>query len=223
MASVYQLAMGRDFALLQPELQEYFSLAAESGPASASGPAIGIGTGTFDVAGCPHRTLRPLMHLASRDNALFPEYQRDVPFSIENRAHLDAAGRSALTAVRTIDFDGVRRTMQDTTVWEDAAGLRDVLGRSGAVRTNLTCSAGTDGRMRLVSRRTSFGAGRFLLRVPRLLEAAAFTEQWWDRAEGRFRIRTKVLQRQMGLVLEYQGSFSYRLVPPPLTGPAQAA
>jgi hypothetical protein len=77
--------------------------------------------------------------------------------------------------------------------------------------------------MRLVSRRTSFGAGRFLLRVPRLLEAAAFTEQWWDRAEGRFRIRTKVLQRQMGLVLEYQGWFSYRLVPPPLTGPAQAA
>jgi hypothetical protein len=67
--------------------------------------------------------------------------------------------------------------------------------------------------MRLVSRRTSFGAGRFRLGLPRLLEAAAFTEQWWDRSEGRFRIRTKVLQRQMGTVLEYRGSFSYRLLP----------
>ena len=49
--------------------------------------------------------------------------------------------------------------------------------------------------------------------LPRLLEAAAFTEQWWDRSEGRFRIRTKVLQRQLGTVLEYRGSFSYQLVP----------
>jgi hypothetical protein len=213
MASVYQLAMGQDFALLQPELQEYFSLASESGPAAAGGAAVGFGTGVFDVAGCPRPALRPLLRLARRDNALFPEYQRDVPFSIENRAHLDAVGRPALTAVRTIGFDGGRRTMQDTTVWEDGAGLTDVLGRSGAVRTDLACSAGADGRMRLVSRRTSFGAGRFRLGLPRLLEAAAFTEQWWDRSEGRFRIRTKVLQRQIGTVLEYRGSFSYRLVP----------
>lgn len=213
MASVYQLAMGKDFTLLQPELQEYFSLAPESCPAAAGGPVVGLGTGVFDVAGCPRPALRPLLRLAGRDNALFPEYQRDVPFSIENRAHLDAAGRPALTAVRTIDFDGARRTMQDTTVWEDGAGLTDVLGRSGTVRTDLACSAGADGRMRLVSRRTRFGAGRFQPGLPRLLEAAAFTEQWWDRSEGRFRIRTKVLQRQMGTVLEYRGSFSYRLVP----------
>lgn len=213
MASVYQLAMGADFALLQPELQEYFSLAAGSGPTAAGGPAIGLGTGIFDVAGGPRPVLRPLLRLAGRDHALFPEYQRDVPFSIENRAHLDAAGRPALTAVRTIDFDGGTRTMQDTTVWQDAAGLTDVLGRSGTVRTDLACSVGADGRMRLVSRRTSLGAGRIRLGLPGLLEAAAFTEQWWDRPEGRFRIRTKVLQRQMGTVLEYQGSFSYRLVP----------
>jgi hypothetical protein len=200
MASVYQLAMGQDFALLQPELQEYFSLAAESGPAAAGGSAVGLGTGVFDVAGCPR-------------SVLLPEYQRDVPFSIENRAHLDATGRPALTAVRTINFDGGRRTMQDTTVWEVGAGLTDVLGRSGTVRTDLVCSAGADGRMRLVSRRTSFGAGRFRLGLPRLLEAAAFTEQWWDRSEGHFRIRTKVLQRQLGTVLEYRGSFSYQLVP----------
>jgi hypothetical protein len=213
MTSVYRLAMGQDFTMLQPELQEYFSLAAESGPAAASGAAVGLGTGIFDVAGCPRPALRPLLRLAARDNALFPDYQRNVPFSIENRAQLDADGRPALTAVRTIDFDGGRRTMQDTTVWEDGVGLRDVLGRSGTVRTDLACSAGADGRMRLVARRTSFGAGRFRLGLPRLLEAAAYTEQWWDRSEGRFRIRTKVLQRQVGTVLEYQGSFSYRLVP----------
>ena len=75
---------------------------------------------------------------------------------------------------------------------------------------DLECSAGADGRMRLVSRRTRLRPGPLSLRLPGWLEAAAFTEQWWDRAEGRFRIRTKVIQRQLGTVLEYDGAFTYR-------------
>ncbi|MFD1212371.1 DUF4166 domain-containing protein [Arthrobacter sp. GCM10027362] len=203
--SVYRLAMGAAFARLQPELQEYFSL-------DPSGThAVGTGTGMFDVAGCPLPALRPLLRLTGRDRSLFPEYQRNVPFSIVNRAHPDAAGRPALTAVRTVGFAGRTRIMEDTTSWDPSRGvLLNRLGRSGLLATDLECSVGTGGRMRLVSRRARLLAGPWFLPLPRLLEAVAFTEQWWDRAEGRFRIRTKVIQRQLGTVLEYEGTFSYQ-------------
>ncbi|MCG2622743.1 DUF4166 domain-containing protein [Arthrobacter sp. I2-34] len=203
--SVYRLAMGAGFARLQPELQDYFDL-------DPAGPlACGTGTGTFDVAGCPLPALRPLLRLSARDRSLFPEYQRNVPFTIVNRAGLDAAGRPALSAVRTLEFAGRTRIMEDVTVWDPQRGvLLDRVGRSGLLSTDLECSAGADGRMRLVSRRSRLLAGPLSLPLPRLLEAAAFTEQWWDQAEGRFRIRTKVIQRQLGTVLEYDGAFSYR-------------
>jgi hypothetical protein len=203
--SIYRLAMGPGFARLQPELQEYFDLD------PASGPGCGTGTGTFDVAGCPLPALRPLLRLAARDRSLFPEYQRNVPFTIVNRARMDAAGRPALAAVRTLEFTGRTRVMEDVTVWDPQRRvLLDRVGDSGLLTTDLECSAGADGRMRLVSRRAGLLAGPLSLPLPRLLEAAAFTEQWWDRAEGRFRIRTKVIQRQLGTVLEYDGAFSYQ-------------
>jgi hypothetical protein len=201
--SIYRLAMGDGFARLQPELQEYFALDPAAGRS-------GTGTGTFDVAGCPLPLLRPLLRLSARDRSLFPEYQRNVPFTIVNRAHLDAAGRPALTAVRTLRFGGRTRILEDTTSWDPARRvLVDRLGRSGRLATDLACTAGPDGRMRLVSGRARFLAGPAALPVPPLLDAKAFTEQWWDRAEGRFRIRTRVLQRQLGTVLVYEGAFSY--------------
>ncbi|NKX53816.1 DUF4166 domain-containing protein [Arthrobacter mobilis] len=197
--------MGARFFQLQPELQEYFGLE-PSGPRSR-----GTGSGTFDVAGCPLPVLRPLLALTARDRSLFPDYGRDVPFSIVNLARLDGSGGPALTALRTLDFAGRTRILEDTTSWDAASGLLvDRLGRSGRLATDLVCSVGAGGRMRLVSRRARLLAGPLPLPVPRLLEAAAFTEQWWDRAEGRFRIRTKVIQRQLGTVLEYDGAFSYR-------------
>jgi hypothetical protein len=211
-ASVYQRALGRDFSLLQPELQQYFSLAlgAESDDAAT---VSGVGSGSFDVAGCPVPSLRPLLRLTSSDHALFPEYQHNVPFSIENRASLSADGQPQLTAVRTLHFENRTRIMEDQTSWDDKLGKAvGALGRSGRLLTDVTCSVGADGRMRIISRRSRLAAGRRSVRLPLLFEAAAFTEQWWDAAEHRFRIRTKVVQRQFGTVLEYDGSFTYSVL-----------
>jgi hypothetical protein len=221
--SVYQLAMGREFWRLQPELQDYFSLAA--GP-NDGGAQIGIGIGVFDVAGCPRRLLRPMLRLACLDRSLFPEYGLHVPFRIENRPGTDPRSRPFLAAVRTLEFGRLTRVLEDTTWWEPAGapdvrrgGLVDSLGRSGLVRTGLDCGVGHDGRMRLISRGTALAAGPLRVPLPRLLDAAAFTEQWWDAAAGLFRIRTKVLQRQFGTVLEYDGAFEYHLEPAAPTPP----
>ncbi len=99
---IYKLAMGAEFSRLQPELQDYFSLAPGSGH-------YGVGEGTFDVVGCRQSWLRPLLRLTAGEQAFFPEYGECVPFRIENHAHLDPFGRSSLTARREIFFPGSTR------------------------------------------------------------------------------------------------------------------
>ncbi|HKU03635.1 MAG TPA: DUF4166 domain-containing protein, partial [Arthrobacter sp.] len=86
---IYRQALGTEFSRLQPELQEYFSLAPGSGQ-------YGVGEGTFDVVGCRQRWLRPLLRLAGGEEAFFPEYGENIPFRIENHAHQDPFGRSSL-------------------------------------------------------------------------------------------------------------------------------
>ncbi|MHA7285157.1 DUF4166 domain-containing protein [Arthrobacter sp. MDT3-44] len=202
MASIYQDAMGSDFGRLQPELREYFGLSAESG-------LSGHGRGTFDVAGCPAWFARPAFRLTALENAFFPEYNSNVPFTISNYPHVDPFGRPALTARRELDFGTARRVFEDTTSLQDGV-LTDYVGRHRRMATLLTCSATDDGHIRMVSSRTRVFAG-LRLPLPDALGALAYVEQWWDGASGEFRISTRVVHRQLGTLLVYAGRFGYVL------------
>jgi hypothetical protein len=209
---LYEQALGADFSRLQPELQDYFSLAPGSGQ-------YGIGEGVFDVVGCKQRWLRPLLQLTSAEEAFFPEYGEGIPFRIENHAHLDPFGRSSLTARREIRFPGHTRIFQDTTSVTEADGspqLVDYVGRYRRVVTDLNLSVTAEGRLRGVSEASRLFLGSLRLPLPATLDAKAYAEQWWEPSEGehgKHRIQVKVIQPQIGLVLVYAGSFDYRLRP----------
>lgn len=214
---IYQQAMGKDFARLQPELQEYFSLAPGSGH-------YGVGDGVFDVVGCRQRWLRPLLRLTASEEAFFPEYGEAIPFRIENHAHLDPFGRSSLTARREIFFPGRTRLFQDTTSAgaTNARAVRtdpqlvDYVGKYRRLVTELNLSVTAEGRLRGVSEASRLFLGPVRLPLPAALDARAYAEQWWDATEGergKHRIQVKVIQPQIGLVLVYAGSFDYRLEP----------
>lgn len=205
MKSVYQSVLGSRYSKLQPQLQEYFSLAAGSG-------TYGVGTGVFDVVGCPLPWLRPALAPAAAENTFFPEFGRGIPFRIENRAHLDPLGRPALTAVRQIEFPGRTRLFQDSTVLDPAHGLLDHVGKHRRLMTSLRLEITPAGHLRIASYRTHVPAGPVRFTVPGLIDAKAFTEQWWDAGAGRFRIQTKVIQPQLGAVFVYAGSFEYELL-----------
>jgi hypothetical protein len=218
---IYRQALGADFYSLQPELQEYFSLAPGSG-------TFGVGEGVFEVVGCRQRWLRPLLRLTAGEQAFFPEYGEGVPFRIENHAHLDPFGRSSLTARREIFFPGRTRIFQDTTSVEAGgagshvpghqARLVDYVGRYRRLVTDLDLSATAGGRLRGVSEVSRLFLGPLRLPLPASLDAKAYAEQWWDPAAGeagRHRIQVKVIQPQLGLVLVYAGHFAYRLEPYP--------
>ncbi|MFF2315638.1 DUF4166 domain-containing protein [Arthrobacter sp. NPDC058097] len=218
---IYRQALGADFRRLQPELQEYFSLAPGSG-------TFGVGEGVFEVVGCRQRWLRPLMRLTAGEQAFFPEYGEGVPFRIENHAHLDPLGRSSLTARREIFFPGTTRIFQDTTSVEaggagaqvlgNQARLVDYVGRYRRLVTDLNLGVTAGGRLRGVSEVSRLFLGPVRLPLPAALDAKAYAEQWWDPAageSGRHRIQVKVIQPQLGLVLVYAGHFDYRLEPYP--------
>lgn len=204
MQSIYQRALGDRFATLQPELQDYFSLHEGSGKA-------GVGSGTFDVAGCPAWFARPAFRLAVAENSFFPEYGTDIDFSIVNYPHTDPFGRPSLTARRVLQFPEVERVFEDTTS-EQGGQLLDYVGAHRLTLTDLTCSVTPAGRMRMVSNRTRVFAGPVRLPVPDVVGALAYMEQWWDESIGRFRIQTRVIHRQLGTLLVYAGAFDYHLV-----------
>ncbi|MDQ0866021.1 DUF4166 domain-containing protein [Arthrobacter globiformis] len=215
-APIYRQALGAGFFRLQPELQEYFSLAPGSG-------TFGVGEGVFDVVGCRQRWLRPMLRLTAREQAFFPEYGEGIPFRIENHAHLDPFGRSSLTARREIYFPGRTRIFQDTTSAEEGgagsqARLVDYVGRYRRLVTDLNLGVTAEGRLRGVSEVSRLFLGPLRLPLPAALDAKAYAEQWWDPAAGetgRHRIQVKVIQPQLGLVLVYAGHFDYRLEPYP--------
>ena len=212
-APIYRQALGAGFDRLQPELQEYFSLAPGSG-------SFGIGEGVFDVVGCRQQWLRPLLRLAAGEQAFFPEYGEAVPFRIENHAHLDPFGRSSLTARREIFFPGRTRIFEDTTSVEPAGSggmsrLVDYVGRYRRLVTDLNLGVTPEGRLRGVSEVSRLFLGPLRLPLPAALDAKAYAEQWWDAAAGRHRIQVKVIQPQLGLVLVYAGHFDYHLEPYP--------
>lgn len=211
---IYELALGRDFTKLQPELQDYFSLAPGSGH-------YGVGEGVFDVVGCRQPWLRPLLRLTTGEQAFFPEYGEGIPFRIENHAHLDPFGRSSLTARREIFFPGTTRLFHDTTSVDASGGspaLLDYVGRYRRLVTDLNLSVTPDGRLRGVSEASRLLLGPLRIPLPAALDAKAYAEQWWEpRAggKGKHRIQVKVIQPQVGLVLVYAGHFDYRLEPYP--------
>ena len=100
--SVYQHALGEDFASLDPRLQRYFGAIPRG--------SVGTGSGIYEVAGSRVRVLRPLFALMARRHVLFPELGRDVPFAVTNTPGLDGS----LSAVRSFEFEGRTRVMEDT-------------------------------------------------------------------------------------------------------------
>lgn len=211
---IYERALGSDFARLQPELQEYFSLAPGSG-------RYGVGEGVFDVVGCRQQWLQPLLRLTGGEEAFFPEYGERIPFRIENHAHVDPFGRSSLTARREIQFPGRTRLFHDTTSFDETRskpGLVDYVGRYRRLVTDLNLSVTAEGRLRGVSEASRLFLGPVRIPLPAAVDAKAYAEQWWEPAEGthgKHRIQVKVIQPQLGLVLVYAGSFDYRLRPYP--------
>ncbi|PZE32922.1 DUF4166 domain-containing protein [Curtobacterium sp. MCSS17_006] len=213
--SPYELSTPSDvLARLHPRLSTYFG---------AIPPGhVGRGEGVFDVVGTPRRWLWPLLAWFARDSVMFPVWERDVPFTVENRpAHVrrGRAGREARVAVRahrTFRFRSGSRTMVDA-ITAEPDGLVDHLGRHGRISARLRAQVDGDGpdagALRLVSTRVTFRALGREVRLPALIAPrVTLTERFDDEADLQ-RVSLVLTAPVLGTLYRYEGAFRYEIAP----------
>ncbi|MDB6427965.1 MULTISPECIES: DUF4166 domain-containing protein [unclassified Curtobacterium] len=202
-------------ARLHPRLRTYFGAVPVG--------HVGRGEGVFAVVGTPRRWIWPLLAVLARDAVVFPVWERDVPFTVENRpAHVGRGavdGREARVAVRahrTFRFRTGPRTMVDA-ITAEPHGLVDHLGRGGRVSALLRAEVDADGpdagALRLVSTRVTV---RVLGRARSLPAVAAprvtLVERFDDDADVQ-RVSLRLSAPLIGTLYRYEGAFRYRIEP----------
>lgn len=214
--SPYELSTPPEvLARLHPRLRAYFG---------AVPPGhVGRGEGVFTVVGTPRRWVWPVLAWFARDAVMFPVWERDVPFTVENRAARVRRGpgsaleaRAAVRAHRTFHFRSGVRTMVDA-ITAEPDGLVDHLGRRGRVSARLRAQVDVDGpdagALRLVSTRVTVRALGRDLRLPAALSPrVTLTERFDDEADLQ-RVSLMLTAPVLGTLYRYEGAFRYEIAP----------
>ncbi|WP_412161862.1 DUF4166 domain-containing protein [Curtobacterium flaccumfaciens] len=214
--SPYELSTPPDvLARLHPRLRTYF------GPVPPG--HVGRGEGVFDVVGTPRRWLWPVLAVFARDSVMFPVWERDVPFTVENRptrvrrgSGVSLEARVAVRAHRTFRFRSGSRTMVDA-ITAEPDGLVDHLGRRGRVSARLRAQVDADGpdagALRLVSTRVTFRALGRDLRLPAALSPRVTLTERFDDETDLQRVSLVLTAPVLGTLYRYEGAFRYEIAP----------
>lgn len=199
MTSVFQAALGADFARLHPMLQKRFGVGLDAGYA-----CVGRGTMTSIRRG-PWWTL-PFLYLGKVRNILIPDVGTNVPFTIWNYPYLDPFGRETVTFVREYRvrrkpsrFDATMILVEDRVI--------DYLGTHQHLAVDLDLEVDSNGSLRLRSDEQRFYAGPFGFRFPMLFSGRADLHESYDDNAEVYRIRLEVRNRVFGFLFGYQGEF----------------
>ncbi|SEC54026.1 DUF4166 domain-containing protein [Terriglobus roseus] len=207
MISIYQRALGSDFARLHPRIQQRFALHSQSGFAH-------VGTGVMESLwhGPPY-TL-PFLYIGTWRAIMFPEQGKNVPFTIQNYGYRDPLGRETVTWVRTFRTARPRR-FDAYMIWSEERGcIVDYLGTHQHLAVDLELSVAENGGLRIRSREQRFYEGPVSFRFPMFFSGEADVCEWYDDAAGCFRIRVNASNRRWGPLFGYTGSFQSEVVAP---------
>jgi hypothetical protein len=199
-ASIFQRALGADYARMHPTMQRRFGL--------VNGEAC-VGTGVMDEIWRGSALAVPFLHLGTRRHILFPETGRDVPFTIENYAYADSFGRDTVTFVRTFQIPaGPARRFDATMVFDPGRRVVvDFLGTHQHLAVDLDVQVGDDGGIRIRSGQQRLREGFLGFRFPARLTGSAQLHEWYDDATGEYRIDVAVVNPLLGPLFGYRGRF----------------
>jgi len=200
MNSIYQRALGSDFAKLHPQIQRRFSLTSDGGVAA-------IGTGTMDRIWHGALYTLPFLYVGTWRSIMFPEQGRNVPFSIQNYAYRDPLGRETVTWVRTFSTSKVRRFDAYMIYSEQRGCIVDYLGTHQHLAVELEVQAALNGGLRLRSGTQRFYEGPLAFSFPLFFSGVADVCEWYDDQEKCFRIEVSASNRKWGKLFGYSGWF----------------
>lgn len=160
----------------------------------------------FDVVGTPRLWTWPVLAVLGRAGVVFPTWERDVSFTVENRATVDGA----VIARRAFDLCGGERIMVDR-VSMTPIGLVDELGTGGSggvVRAAFRAEV-VDGALVLHSIRVGIRLGRLRVELPRSCAPRVTLIERFDDADERQHVSVTIDLPVIGRLYEYSGSFEY--------------
>ena len=200
-ASIYQRALGSDFARLHPQIQRRFGFGADDGVRA-------VGTGVMDEIWHGAWYTMPFLALGTWRRIMFPEAGRNVPFTIENYAFRDPYGRDTVSWVRTFRLARPRRFDAYMVYSERRARIVDYLGSHEHLAVDLDLRVDERGGLRLRSGEQRFYEGIVGFRFPPGLSGVADVCEWYDDARERFHIDVQVVNERWGPLFGYHGTFS---------------
>ncbi len=201
--SIYEQALGRDFARLHPRIQQRFGLSSSSGLAA-------IGQGHMSMIWNGGLPLRPLLRLGQARHIMFAEWGAQIPFTLENYAYRDAAGRETVTWLRTFQVNPqTKRHFDAYMVYSDQRDcIVDYLGTHQHFAVDLSMRVDDRGGLCLRS-----GSQRFYERwlgfsFPLMFSGTAEVCEWYDDETAQFRIQVVVTNPIWGPIFGYHGAFT---------------
>lgn len=207
MVSIFERALGDEFAQLHPRMRERLDL-------DTGRDRVCVATGIMNRIWHGSPALKPMLHLGARERLLLPESGHDIPFTMENRPFRDAVGREGLTYTRTFDFGSRLRRFDSATVFDPVTGkLIDHLGAHRLVAADWDVHVDHRGGLVIHGGPQRVGAGRLRIHVPRFACAQAEVRDYFDPEIERFRIDVRVTHAKLGTIIGYEGEFTCHFEP----------
>lgn len=200
MMSIYEQALGSDFQRLHPQIQRRFGLTSAGGLAA-------IGTGTMERIWHGAFYTLPFLYIGAWRRIMFPEDGRNVPFTIENYAFVDDAGRETVTWVRTFKIRKMRRFDAYMIYNQRRGRIVDYLGSHEHLAVDLDLAVDERGGLRIRSGAQRFFEGVIGFSFPLFFSGIADVCEWYDDADQRFHIDVNVHNRTWGPLFGYRGAF----------------
>ncbi|CAH0120446.1 MULTISPECIES: DUF4166 domain-containing protein [unclassified Paenibacillus] len=206
MPSIYEKALGSDFANLHPQIRKRFGFA--SGDKIAS-----VGYGMMEKIYFAKLAALPL-YIGTSRNIMFPQGGRNIPFTIENYAYVDRFGRETVTWIRKFKFPRAIRRFDATMIYsEQRQGIVDYLGDRQHLAVDIDMKVGANGGIRIRSGEQRFYEHALGFRFPMMFSGIANVCEWYDDALQKYKIEVEVTNRLIGTVFAYNGTFAAECVP----------
>ena len=206
MTSIFEGALGDDFARLSPMMQKRFGVGLDPGYAC-------VGTGVMSSIRRGPWWVVPFLYIGMLRNILIPHVGANVPFTIENYPYRDPFGRETVTFVREYSVRRKPSRFDATMILSDGRVL-DYLGTHQHLAVDLNLTVGDDGSLRLTSDAQRFYERRFVgFRFPLLFSGRAQLHECFDDDAGVYRIRMEVNNRVFGFLFGYEGEFTCEFLP----------
>src|SRR4051812_46812958 len=110
MDSIYQHALGQDFAKLHPKMQERFGL-------SSADHIAAFGAGVMERIWHGPLFALPALWLGSLRHITSPSSGENVPFRVESYFYQDRFGRETMSIIRRFQFPTLLRQIDSTSIY----------------------------------------------------------------------------------------------------------